>query len=368
MKKKYTKKPIILRASQAEIWMNCSGYAHNEAQENIYANQNRANDGTIAHGILAEFLELGKKVKLTKKQYAAMAEERGVDSDFIYYAVEACNIILAEFELIKKRDKTARLEIEKRYEHVWQNVTITGQFDVAIIAKGFCKVFDFKSGMGQVIAKNNKQLKTYILLSATAYEKQLGNGKIEFIGGIIQPPLGVIEQDVFNGEYPITQLNNLAKEVANGNKEYVVGKHCKWCPFNDLCPTLKKQIEAFLSPEFSGEIFSRPEKWRELLELSSAIENLIKTVKDKAKMYLETGLKIEGVMLGTRHGKRFWVDGIGDKEIAKAAGVKLSDISEVKLLNPTEVLKMAKNPEDLIGLYGQGKYPIIKTGGEDDLF
>jgi hypothetical protein len=351
-------KQIILRASKSDVWSKCSGFAHNDTGDDDLADRSRAEKGTDAHSILADLLS-GKSMD--------KIDTHGLSDEYIEYAKEAASHI--GFDL-RSRFKTAKLQIEKRLGYTVRvdktDWTISGQYDAAILTADTIHVYDFKSGMGEVEARNNKQLQVYaclIYLSLSTAQQ----AKIKTLSGtIIQPSLGVVSHDVFNIKEPENFLYDMIVKIANNPDTFTTGEQCRYCNHNDVCKTYREKREKFLYPEFAGEIENRPERWLEILEIAKPLKTLIETVEAKAKAALEAGDCVPGLKLGYTSGKRTWVSDLSADQIAKLAGLKKSDIVDEKLKTLTQVLKIAKTPDKLAGCYTMPRYAKIKIEGADN--
>lgn len=387
-KKVVSKKLIKLNASSAEIWTNCPGFTTlDKDNKNIYQDRSAAEIGMLAHKMIEKYIAEQQKLKLnewtlpdsyfiatffkvsldfrgvknflTAKDKIVLLKNLDEISEMVFFCYQRIysdiQFLLEDLEI-----KEVKVGIEIKRQNDLNGVKLTGILDlfisnIAVIESNeislSINVYDFKMGWLEIEAKNNIQLAIYahqiVKSLVIEYCKKYKKIHINLNGVIIQPRLYQISGDEI--PYIPSFIETLLQDAkdAQKNPEFICGKHCTYCQYNDVCKEFKKVFDKFLSPEYQDSQIDRPEKWSEILLYGSAISKMVSTVKSTALLAAQSGVDIPGFYLDYRGTRRTWMNQLSVKQICSKLKIKKADIIDEKIKSPPQIEKVLKASDDI---------------------
>lgn len=210
-----------------------------------------------------------------------------------------------------------------------------GTMDALIIGKDFLHVIDFKYGLQPVMARDNKQLLSYLVLANEEYP-----GKKEFYGSIVQPRVPYGEQYV---EFSIEEVENHYIEVlfAGSSDNRSAGKHCTWCPLRNNCNVLDRLVVTTTKKVFDDSKDWDATKCQEVLDTGIVVAELVKDAKKRIKDILQAGEDVPGWKLVESLGNRAWTN---EDEVVKKLldkGLNNDIIYNRKIKSPAQLEKFS---------------------------
>lgn len=244
-------------ASSAHRWLNCPGSVRlyrqlTERKSTIFADM-----GTAAHE-LAEgcFLTnedpiacLGNVVTINDNTITI--DEKIVRGVGIY--VDKVRSDLAEFG--------GELKVEQSFSLEWLYPGMFGRNDACIVPKehfGTLRVYDYKNGSKNVLAKNNPQMMYYALGALGEHNLSLAE---TVVLTIVQPNTWV-KDPIDSWEISVPDLYAwghdvllpAAKATQEPNAPCISGDWCQFCEASHLCPTRTEEALAKLDPPKDGKL------------------------------------------------------------------------------------------------------------------
>jgi len=204
-----------------------------------------------------------------------------------------------EAELVTEHGFTSAVTFETREKRFWSTEyedcpTWSGKPDVVYnAASGPDSVrvllIDYKTGRGEVdAAEANLQLRALVVLVAEHY----GN-VIEAVAAVIQPLAGkptvcrYSAEDIMRAAFELQDLMEAVKLPDQPLNPSPAA--CKYCRAKPICPAALDAVETLpaLAPRSGREIAMTPEQIAAFLDAAKVAEDVIESVREKAKRLLE---------------------------------------------------------------------------------
>ncbi|MBW1672053.1 MAG: DUF2800 domain-containing protein [Deltaproteobacteria bacterium] len=346
----------ILGASSCERWWNCPGSV--EAVKKYKNEESKyAAEGTVAHGIIANELEmiyprkqisgvLGKA--LSPKVRESLDKKIGdtvMQGDFeIEITEEMVDAVMEFLQLVaEEADPGCVIKIEERVDLSKENKHLFGTSDVVIIKPfEWIKVMDFKYGAGiKVNAWENKQGLFYLTCAWEGEDVEHG----EVI--ICQPRKenGTSRYAVTHEQYQKFKYELIvsADEALKKKAVRVAGAWCKksFCPAFADCPAADNMAHEIVARDFDSPI--APDKLsiskiQMVLEKAEFITAWMNAVNARAKELMLAGEDIPGFKLVQGYGHRKWQSEASVEEDFADLGDKLFE--KPKLKSPAKLEKL----------------------------
>lgn len=228
-------------ASGAPRWFECSGSV--ELAEGIPDIETEwSKEGTRAHELLEEILNVAKELRLRKIGH--LNTDKRYDPDMKRITMGAANFILEKAWQLRPH---AELLVEQRVFLDFIHKEAFGTLDSAIVdIFSTLHVFDFKYGAGHAVSvKENLQMIFYALAVAHKYDWAFARVRL----WIIQPRIKGYDGPVF-WEISVKELqayvplfSAAVERVIKFPKQYKEGSWCHWCKAKSKCP-LKQETKA----------------------------------------------------------------------------------------------------------------------------
>jgi hypothetical protein len=317
----------ILSASGSVRWFNCPGSV--EATKN-YKNEESiyAAEGTVAHGIIADELEIiftgggtvlgNREHTNSRKPFIRQSLEKKIGDTIMQgeFEIEVTEeMIDAVFEFIElvmdESEVDCVLKIEERVDLAKHNPYLFGTADVVIIKPfEWIKVIDFKYGAGiKVDAYENTQLLYYLTCAWEGEDVAYGEAII------CQPRKedGTSRYQVTHDEYMKFKYLLLvnADEAMKKNARLVAGYWCKksFCPHFANCTASEALAQEIVKNDFkepaSPDSLSM-NKIVSVLDKADFITAWMNAVKGRAKELMLAGETVPGYKLVQGYKHRAW--------------------------------------------------------------
>lgn len=227
----------LLSASSAHRWLVCTRAPRLE--ETLPETRSEyADEGRLAHAI-AE-LRLRKQYTDPMGQKAFNEKLNELKQNPLY-SNEMMSYIDVYFDyianLVYSFPSQPYVAIEKRLDYSEYVPEGFGTGDCIIISGTDLYVIDFKYGKGiPVSAENNPQMKLYALGAYTESSFLYNIEKVTMI--IIQPRLDNISESTISIDELLAwgeEIRPIAQKAYNGEGEFVIGEHCRFCRAKALC-------------------------------------------------------------------------------------------------------------------------------------
>ena len=235
-------------------------------------------------------------------------------------------------------------------------------------------VMDLKYGRGVEVDADCDQLKLYGLGALAAVDGLLGDfERVRLV--VLQPRISrapsehdmtvtELRQWAATTAWEAVERRQLAAEFMSVTPvehelwaaEYLSPneKSCKFCKAKATCPALQAEVGRTVSGDnttVSAENFepfpagqaTHPDELATCLNKVDMIEDWCKAVRAEAERRLLDGREVPGYKLVQgKRGNRQWADAKAAEQMLKTFRVKLEDMYEMKLINPTTAEKLAK--------------------------
>lgn len=321
----------LLSASSAHRWLECPPSAvANEA----YPNQDTSftQEGTLAHEV-AEFMA-------RYGYYSKDNAKEGVTVEMVGCAKEYADYIEEQ-----KKSNDAIVLLEQRVDFSPWVPHGFGTCDCIIIQDDTLTIIDYKYGQGVAVsATDNPQMKLYALGAMNDYGIAMDVKKVEL--HIFQPRLNNISTDNLAVEDLMAWAEEIVKPTAqiaiSGTGEYKPGEHCRFCQHGGKCRALTQLCLEYVETHGLRVALPvlAPHEVADVLRMEPMISLWLKKVKEQALTTLMDGGELPGYKLVEgKLGNRKWKDErtVFDKLIG--AGYSEEDITETKVLSPTQMDK-----------------------------
>ena len=321
----------LLSASSAHRWLECPPSAvANEA----YPNQDTSftQEGTLAHEV-AEFMA-------RNGYYSKDHAKEGVTVEMVQCAKEYADYIEEQ-----KKSNDAIVLLEQRVDFSPWVPDGFGTCDCIIIHDETLTIIDYKYGQGVAVsATDNPQMKLYALGAMNDYGIALDVKKVEL--HIFQPRLNNISTDYLAVEELMDWAEKTVKPVAEkavqGKGKYAPGEHCRFCQHGGRCRALTKLCTEYLDNHGLRVALPvlAPHEVADVLRMEPMISLWLKKVKEQALSTLMSGEELPGYKLVEgKLGNRKWTDEKVVFEKLIGAGYSEEEITETKVLSPTQMDK-----------------------------
>ena len=349
-------------ASSADRWTHCPASVALIEEAPEPPSSPYAEEGTLAHECLEAFLTNGEgEIETTIMQL--QADVPYYTMDMIEHAQEAAHHI---WKKLKEQSPNAKLFCETKFKLDFIHPDFGGTADAVIVDPyGKLVVYDFKYGAGvPVDAKNNKQMITYGLGAAHLHDYDFT--EVELV--IIQPRAEHRDGPIRSHTMTIDELveyRDLFSKAIEACEDPMAPfnaspKACRFCPAKVICPEISNRAMAQAKIDFKpigeGEVLAPvlvvPEslpipELPQIMKALPSIEEWVKSVKELAFNTLNAGVKIEGVKLVEKQGKRKWVDpSLNQAEAEMEFGDEA--LTEPELKSPAQLEKLSKEAKEFV--------------------
>lgn len=342
-----------LSASGAHRWMACTPSANLEAQFPDKDSQ-FSKEGTFAHA-LAELLLRYNNNEMTKKTFSTrlnkMKKEEFFSQEMLDYIDDYAQTVWEQFNSAKAGCPDAQALFEQRLDFSEYVPEGFGTGDVVIIADDMVQVIDLKYGKGVgVSATGNPQLRLYGLGAYLEHSLLYDIRRVKMT--VIQPRLDNISTEELTVEelleWAETEVKPRAAMAMNGDGEFRVGDHCRFCKAFATCRAQKDyQMELAKFDFADAELLDDSE----IGEVLSKVDGLVKwaeAIKEYAfDQAVNHGQHYEGWKLVEGRSNRKYEDEEKVETALKAAGY-------------TDIYK----PQELLGITAMTAFLGKKKFGE----
>lgn len=322
----------LLSASSSHRWLECPPSAvANEA----YPSQDTAftQEGTLAH----EVAEIVARAQLFEVpiEYPDKATHEMIE----------CAKEYADYIEEQKKSNDAIVLLEQRVDFSPWVPDGFGTCDCIIIQDETLTIIDYKYGQGVAVsATANPQMKLYALGAMNDYGIAMDVKKVEL--HIFQPRMNNISTDSLTVEELMNWADKTVKPTAEkaikGKGKYAPGEHCRFCQHGGKCRALTKLCTEYLDTHGLRVALPvlAPHEVADVLRMEPMVTLWLKKVKEQALTTLMNGEELPGYKLVEgKLGNRKWRDEQTVNYILNSAGYNDADITETKLLSPSQMDK-----------------------------
>ena len=325
----------LLSASSAHRWLACPPSA---VAAEAYPPQDTdfTREGTLAHEV-AEWVASGQSKKGPPLNKGL---DDGVTAEMLECAQGYRDYIQ---ELTTSED--AIVLLEQRVDFSPWVPDGFGTCDCILIQGSVLTIIDYKYGQGVAVsAEDNPQMKLYALGALNDYGIALDVTRVEM--HIYQPRINNISscsllvEDLL--EWADKTVKPIAQKAAKGKGDYKAGEHCKFCPHAGRCRQLTKTCTEYVethSLRVAVPVLA-PHEVAEVLTMEPLVALWLKRVEAQALTTMLEGGEIPGYkVVEGKLGNRKWTDELQVAEKLQAEGYQLGEITETKLLSPSQMDK-----------------------------
>lgn len=246
-----------LSASGAARWMNCPPSVELESQFPDKSSE-YAEEGTLAHS-LAELILRYNNNEMTKKTFTTrfnkLKQNPLYNQEMQDYIEEYTGKIWELANSTKAACPDAQILFEQRLDFSDYVPEGFGTGDVVLIADDMVQVIDLKYGKGVgVSAESNPQLRLYGLGAYLEHSLLYDIRRVRMT--IIQPRLDNLSTEELSVEDLLTwaeqEVRPKAMLAMNGEGEFCVGAHCRFCKAFAICRAQKDHQMELAKYEFAG--------------------------------------------------------------------------------------------------------------------
>lgn len=329
----------LLSASSAHRWLVCTRAPRLE--ETLPETESEyANEGRLAHTI-AELRLKKQYTPMKKSEFEKKLEELKSDPLFsnemmshVDTYVDYINGITYSFT------NQPYVAIEKKFDYSEYAPEGFGTVDCIIINGTDLFIIDFKYGKGvPVSAIDNPQMKLYAL---GAYLESSFLFNIEKVTmGIVQPRLDNISESTISIDELLAwgeSIKPIAQKAYNGEGEFVIGEHCRFCRAKALCRAraeFNTSIDTSKSPELLTD-----EEIGQILTKAQDIKAWVSDLEEYALGAILNGKMIPGWKVVEGRSTRQFADTDKAFEILKQNGIDEAVLYERKPITLTQVEKL----------------------------
>ena len=349
----------IVTPSASGIWGPCTrsvrlGLTVPMDDTSVYAEE-----GTKAHSICEAKLKkvLGVRTRVPKAIDPEMDECTTAYRDFVE----------EEWNALKSVTPDADLYIEQTLDLSDWIPEGFGTSDAVLVSDTNLVVIDFKYGKGVAVsAKENSQLRLYAL---GAYKKFSIMYDFDMVKTIIfQPRLNSITSE----ELPLKELLTWGEEYIkpralmafNGEGEFVVGDHCRFCRAAAVCRARAEEAFKIINHDKVEPPLLSDEEIPAILDKLDSTEAWITAIRAYAKnKAINDGVKWEGYKLVEGRTQRKIVDQVKALEAIENAGFDAEDVTTMKLKGLADLERIMTKAKfnEVLGQY------VVKPKGEPTL-
>lgn len=337
-----------LSPSSSSRWLNCTASVKvSEQYENT--GNSAATWGTQVHYIGEQLLK-GEIINVGDTLQERGNPEFIVDEEMLDTAA-----VYADYVRSFIKDDSEVL-IEEQFNLSSVAPEQFGTSDATVLNGTHLHIFDLKTGLNLVNAKENTQLMLYAIGAVDELEAIYDIETVTL--HIVQTRINHIESwDTTYGE--LMKFKSFAKQQAekilSDNVEFTpTKKACMWCLHKANCEALRVHVEKIVASDFDDieEIDGKAnlisnEAIKKILDNAELITDFIKAVKDVALERMEQGEQIDGYKVVESRKNRKWVDEDKVKEYIATKDNPEQFYKPAPLKPMTQVLKMLKDDDKL---------------------
>ncbi len=329
----------LLSASSAHRWLVCTRAPRLE--ETLPETRSEyADEGRLAHAIA--------ELRL-RKQYTPMKKSEfekklnGLKSDPLF-TNEMMNYIDVYVDYINSITYSFTnqpyIAIEKRLGYSDYAPEGFGTGDYIVINGNELYVIDFKYGKGvPVSAENNPQMKLYALGAYTESSFLFNIEKVTMV--IVQPRIENISESTISIDELLAwgeSIRPIAQKAYNGEGEFVIGEHCRFCRAKALCRAraeFNTSIDTSKSPELLTD-----EEIGKILTKAQDLKAWVSALEEYTFKAIMEGKTIPGWKVVEGRSTRQFADTDKVFEILKQNGIDEAVLYERKPVTLTQVEKL----------------------------
>lgn len=310
-----------------------------------------AEEGTCAHALCENKLRKRLGEELVPNEWEEL-KERWFDTAMDSYTDEYVDYVWNEYQEALKRDKKAKLLIEKTLDFTPWIPNSFGTGDAIIVADKKMVVIDFKYGKGvEVSAVKNTQMAIYALGAYADYALDYDVAEVKM--AIVQPRLNniseweVLAPDLRNWGEDV--LKPIAQKADKGEGEQSPGEWCRFCKVKARCKALANNAMACYTQNEDKTLITEQEM-PAVLALIPAIKSWCTAVEDYATAQAISGKQYEGFKLVEGRSVRVITDEAKLIEKLLAARVEPDHIFKPAAIRPIGELERTIGKKDFAAL------------------
>lgn len=355
-----------LSASGAHRWMACTPSASLEVQ---FPDQSSefAKEGTLAHS-LAELILRYNNHELSKKTYSTRLNKLKKDPQYNQemqeYIEDYAQMVWEQFNEVKALCPDAQIFFEQRLDFSDYVPEGFGTGDVVIIADDLVQIIDLKYGKGVgVSAIDNPQLRLYGLGACLEHSMLYDIRRVKTT--IIQPRLENISTEEMTVEellnWAESEVRPKARMAMNGEGEFCVGDHCRFCRAFATCRAQKDHQMELAKYDFADAELLDDAEIGDVLSRVDALVKWAEAIKDYAfDQALNHGAHFDGWKLVEGRSNRKYLEEDTIADTLTKAGYPEEDIYTKKLKGITDMEKLLGKKKFAELLEGQ----VVKPEGK----
>ena len=336
----------LLGPSSSERWLSCPPSARLEEQfpntTSVYAEE-----GTLAHSYAER--------KLNALIAGETLHRDATVSDEMWDCTEEYrDFVEEEYNEAKAKTKDARLLVEQELDFGDYVPEGFGTSDAVIVSDNVLEVIDFKYGKGvPVSAEENSQLRLYALGAYLALSPLYDFDTVKM--AIFQPRINYITTDSVSVDGLLEWADNYVRPRAemafNGEGEFCVGEHCRFCRASAVCRA-RAEVAFGVVETANQDVVLTDEEIADVLDKLDTTEERIASIRtyvqDKA---INDGVKWPGYKLVESRTQRKITDSIKALSLLETEGFDRDDVTTLKLKGITELEKIVgkKRFNELLG-------------------
>lgn len=315
-----------LSASGAHRWMACTPSANLEEQFPDKSSE-YAEEGTLAHS-LAELILRYNNNEISKKTYSTRLNKLKKDplysQEMQEYVEDYALQVWEQINEVKAACRDAQALFEQRLDFSEYVPGGFGTGDVVVIADDMLQIIDLKYGKGVgVSAIGNPQLRLYGLGAWLEHSMLYDIRRIRMT--IIQPRLENVSTEELSIkellDWAETEVKPRARLAMEGEGEFCVGDHCRFCKAFATCRAQKDHQMELAKYEFADSELLDDSEIGEVLSRVEALVKWAEAVKDYAfDQALNHGAHYDGWKLVEGRSNRRYIDDTRVAEVLQKAG------------------------------------------------
>lgn len=344
-----------LSASGAHKWMACPPSANLEAQFPDKTSE-FAEEGTLAHS-LAELILRYNNSELSKKTFNTrwnkLKKEPQYNQEMQEYIEDYARLVWEQFNEAKASCPDAQALFEQRLDFSEYVPEGFGTGDVVIIADDLVQIIDLKYGKGVgVSAIDNPQLRLYGLGAFLEHSMLYDIKRIKMT--IIQPRLDNISTEELTIEelleWADTEVKPKAQMAQNGEGDFCVGDHCRFCKAFATCRAQKNYQMELAKYDFADTELLEESEIGEVLSRVDALVKWAEAIKDYAfDQALNHGVHFDGwKLVEGRSNRKYTDEGKVAEKLTKAGYTEIYKPQELQGITAMEKLIGKKKFAELL--------------------
>lgn len=349
----------LLGASSAHRWLACPPSAR-LCEEFPDTPSPYAEEGTQAHA-LCEW-----------KLHELLGDAEGnapvaLDDEMERCTDEYKDFIEEELNAAKAKTNGARLFIEQELDFADYVPEGFGTSDAVIVSDDTLEVIDFKYGKGITVnILNNPQLRLYALGAYLALGSLYDFSKVKMT--VFQPRVQNVGSEEITVEelleWAYTYVKPRADLAFNGEGEYCVGDHCRFCKAGGVCRARVEEAFDIIDKTDTAPNLINDEEIPAILDKLDNAEKWISAIRKYAEDKALSGeKKWPGYKLVEGRSIRKITDQLAALDTLEKAGYNAEEVTTVKLKGITDLEKTLGKTQfnELLGQY------VIKPQGAPTL-